>query len=279
MEIGETVYAPCDEMFDKSLGGNGTNKQLIFFTKLPKAFAENGCPNPLFHILERMYKEIIFYYEGPSLRSNVKEFGFAGRSFNVPSVSKHVETALDIVCYEMSDEPIQKGTELWMDFIAAQGSRIEYRKAHHGHITGTHSRVGIDQTHPVLTQLHIEEIANEQFAELIWCEVNHKTELQKAVMLLNVKPVFLQDVSSNDPGMNIVMRKLTLVGNPKQAPSITGKASSLIKEMYATIDLNHLKADTLKSYSPLTRFLADKPNPINSLNFNPFLGEEKPEGK
>lgn len=281
MEIGEAVYAPSDDLFDRSLGNKEEkNYPLIFFTKLPKAFRDDGykyCENELFHMIERMFKEIIFEYDRPNIHFHNTNVGFAGRTFNIPNIVKEKEAILDVVLYELSGEPVQKGTELWMDMIAAQGSRIEYRKAHHGYITGTHDRAGIDQKHPILTQLHIEEIPSDQFADLIWCEVDHRTQLQKAVMLLNVKPLYLQDVSENDPGMNLVMRKLTLVGNPKQSPAITSKAADLIKEMQAKLDLNNFKplSGDFKNYSPLGRFIAEKPNPINSLNFNPFLGEVK----
>ena len=273
---GRQFVAPDFTKYSMFVGGtNATNHALrnyspmlngfgrLFMVRTPYAIAKMFAggddlynSNSLFmqfkHMLEYMNRSVTGFGEKTLENAGTAiEGGFAGRSFNTPTVTKETTTEITIDLYELMGAPVMTVIDGWMNAIGDENSGLA---TYGGWISGGADANGIEK------RLYAK--SGESANGIPFNEANHTAEfiyvmhdrsgaqVEKAVLLADCYPKGIDQgkvLNMDGPGTHDnVTYDVTFNCVVYRSPIITSIANDLLKQ-YRIVS--------------------------NSLNFNPELGD------
>lgn len=273
---GRQFVAPDFTKYSMFVGGtNATNHALrnyspmlngfgrLFMVRTPYAIAKMFAggddlynSNSLFmqfkHMLEYMNRSVTGFGEKTLENAGTAiEGGFAGRSFNTPTVTKETTTEVTIGLYELMGAPVMTVIDGWMNAIGDENSGLA---TYGGWISGGADANGIEK------RLYAK--AGESTNGIPFNEANHTAEfiyvmhdrsgaqVEKAVLLADCYP------------KGIDQGKVLNMDGPGQHDNVTYDVTFNCV-VYRSPIITSIANDLLKQYRIVS----------NSLNFNPELGD------
>jgi hypothetical protein len=204
------------------------------------------------HMMEYMNKSVTGF--GDKTLENAStaiQGGFAGRSFNVPTVTKETTEEITIGLYEMVGAPVYTVIDGWMNAIGDENSGLA---TYGGYVSGGQDANGLEK--------RLYRRSSESDEGIAFNESNHTAEciyvmhdragaqVERAVLLADMYPKSISQAKILDMGEggghDIVTYDIAFNVEVYRSPIITAIANDLLKQ-YRIVS--------------------------NSLNFNPELGD------
>jgi hypothetical protein len=206
------------------------------------------------HMLEYMNRSVTGFQEKKLVNASTAiQGGFAGRQFNVPTVTQETTQEITIGMYEMVGAPIMTVIDGWMNAIGDENSGLA---TYGGWISGGKDANGIEK------RLYKRNGENDTEAVYAFNEANHTAEfiyvmhdrsgaqVERAVLLADCYPTGIQQ--------NMVL-DMAVGGTHDNVVYDVGFNCVVFRSPIITAIAN----DLLKQYRIVS----------NSLNFNPELGD------